>query len=391
MYLPCRDFKVNFVLQARNFLIFIVFISALAARVDAADPGSSANSCTTIEIYTATGCPHCQHALEFLKQLRKDNPDLVVHNHNVRTDPEDMQQFIEINRRIGEEHPGVPTFQICDQIFIGFDTEETTGATIKRLLNLQQPYAQTADLSVDIPLFGKVSVAAVGMPLFTLVIGLVDGFNPCAMWVLLVLLTLLVNLRDRKRLSLIAGTFVFISGAIYFAFMAAWLNLFLIIGATRAIQIGVGLIALVIGAVHIKDYFAFKQGVSLSIPDRAKPGLYQKMRNVVYAENLLAALAAVAILAVLVNLVELACTVGLPALYTQILATRAPEPLRYYGYLLLYNLAYIFDDTVMVTIAVFTLSSRRLQQREGRWLKLLSGGVIFLVGALLIAAPRLLI
>lgn len=363
----------------------------LVVRVHATDPVRGANPCTTIEIYTATGCPHCERALEFLQRLRNDYPDVTVNNHNVRTDPEALQQFIDINRRIGEAHPGVPTFQICGQIFIGFDAAETTGVTIKRLLNLPQPYSQTTDRSVEIPLFGRVSVGVVGMPLFTLAIGLVDGFNPCAMWVLLVLLSLLVNLRDRKRLSMIAGTFVFISGAVYFAFMAAWLNLFLIIGASRAIQISVGLIALVIGAVHIKDYFAFKKGVSLSIPDSAKPGLYQKMRSVVYAENLFAALAAVTILAVLVNLVELACTAGLPALYTQVLAAREPEPFRYYGYLLLYNLAYIFDDAVMVTIAVFTLSSRRLQQTEGRWLKLLSGGVIFLVGALLIAAPQLLL
>jgi glutaredoxin len=355
--------------------------------------GAATRPCTNIEIYTASGCPHCGRALEFLQQLQADYPQITVHNHDIRADTRAMVRFIAINEQAGEAHPGVPTLLICDQFFVGFEDADSTGATIKQLLGLTQAPAVQARGSntFELPLFGTISVSSVGMPLFTLAIGLIDGFNPCAMWVLLVLLSLLVNLRDRKRLSLIAGTFVVISGAVYFAFMAAWLNLFLIIGISRIIQVGVGMVALIIGTIHIKDYFAFKKGVSLSIPDSAKPGLYQKMRSVVYAENLFAALLAVSVLALLVNMVELACTVGLPALYTQILASRAPDPIQHYGYLLLYNLAYIFDDTVMVIIAVFTLSSRRLQESEGRWLKLVSGSVIFAVGALLIAAPQWLI
>ena len=348
--------------------------------------------CTNIEIYTASGCPHCGRALEFLRQLQADHPQITVRNYDVRADARAMTRFITINEQAGEAHPGVPTFLICGQFFVGFDEAATTGTFIENLLELQPVTAAVAgNKSFDLPWFGNVSVASLGMPVFTLVMGLVDGFNPCAMWVLLVLLSLLVNLRDRKRLSLIAGTFVFISGAVYYAFMAAWLNLFLVIGASRIIQVGVGLFALAVGAIHIKDYFAFKEGISLSIPERAKPGLYQKMRRVVYAENLFAALITVSVLALLVNLVELACTAGLPALYTQILASREPDPWQYYGYLLLYNLAYIFDDTVMVIIAVFTLSSRKLQQGEGRWLKLVSGAVICAVGVMLIAVPQWLI
>ena len=350
---------------------------------------TTAGDCSLIEVYTAEGCPHCGRALAFLQRLQAVYPRITVNNYDVRADSRAMEKFIALNRQVGETQPGVPTFLICGNFFIGFDTADTTGADIKQLLGLDNTPPATAPVSsVTVPVFGSISLAQLGMPVFTLVLGLVDGFNPCAMWVLLVMLSLLVNLRDRRRLAMIAGTFVFISGAVYYAFMAAWLNLFLIIGASRMIQVGVGLFALLVGAIHIKDYFAFKKGVTLSIPESARPGIYQKMRRVVYAENLVAALIAVSLLALLVNLVELACTAGLPALYTQILAAREPEPLHYYGYLLLYNLAYIFDDTIMVTIAVFTLSSRKLQQSEGRWLKLLSGAVICVVGALLIAAPR---
>lgn len=374
-------------MPARIILIPFLCIWCAVTPVTAA----ARQVCTTIEIYTATGCPHCGRALDFLRQLSADYPQVTVHNYDIRTDTRAMERFIAINQKVGEAHPGVPTFLICGQFFIGFDDAATTGAAIKRLMGLQPVAKPPSDTTFNLPVFGTLSLSTVGMPLFTLVLGLVDGFNPCAMWVLLILLSLLVNLRDRRRLALIAGTFVFISGAVYFAFMAAWLNLFLIMGASRLIQIVIGLFAVAVGAIHIKDYFAFKNGISLSIPDSARPGLYQRMRSVVYAENLFAALVTVSVLAMLVNLVELACTAGIPALYTQILANREPDSLHYYGYLLLYNLAYIFDDTVMVTIAVFTLSSRKLQESEGRWLKLISGGVICAVGTVLIAAPQWLI
>jgi hypothetical protein len=230
-----------------------------------------------------------------------------------------------------------------------------------------------------------------GLPVFTVIVGLVDGFNPCAMWVLLFLLSLLVHVRSRARIFMVAGTFVLMSGAVYYAFMAAWLNVFMIIGYSRSLQLGLGVLALVVGAIHIKDFFFLHRGISLSIPESAKPTLYERARRVVRAENLFAAICGVTVIAILVNFVELLCTAGLPALYTQVLSYYPLDTFSYYGYLFLYILAYVADDSVMVAIAVATLGQRRLQEREGRWLKLLSGAVICVLGALLVLAPDWLV
>jgi hypothetical protein len=211
------------------------------------------------------------------------------------------------------------------------------------------------------------------------------------MWVLLFLLTLLVNLRDRLKMALIAGTFVAVSGLVYFVFMAAWLNMFLLIGLSRPVQIGLGAIALLVGAVNVKDFFALHHGISLSIPESAKPGLYARIRRILQADNLAGALAGIVILAGLVNLVELLCTAGFPALYTQILTLQQMPAWEYYGYLGLYNLAYIFDDSLMVAIAVVTLSRKKLQERAGRWLKLTSGLVMVGLAAVLLLRPNWLI
>lgn len=256
-------------------------------------------------------------------------------------------------------------------------------------LDLSEPPLD--DESVDLPLFGRVDASEVGMPTFTIAIGLVDGFNPCAMWVLLFLLSLLVNLKSRSRMFAIAGVFVLISGLTYFAFMAAWLNVFMFLGYLRGVQIALGVLAIVVGSIHVKDFFAFKKGISLSIPDSAKPGIYERTRRIVTAETMWAAMAGAIVLAVLVNIVELLCTAGLPALYTNVLMMQDYPVAKNYAYLALYNLAYMFDDGVMVLIAVVTLGRHKLQEKEGRWLKLLSGVLILALGVVMIFNPEWLV
>lgn len=240
---------------------------------------------------------------------------------------------------------------------------------------------------VELPVFGRLRASEIGLPMFTIAIGLVDGFNPCAMWVLLFLLSILVNLRDRARILIVAGTFVVISGVAYYAFMAAWLNVFMMVGLIRPIQIGLALLAIAVGSIHIKDFFAFKKGVSLSIPESAKPGIYRRVRAIVTAESLSGALVGAVILAVLVNIVELLCTAGLPALYTEVLTMQQLPVWQNYAYLGLYILAYMFDDAMMVTAVTLTLGKRNLQKNEGQWLKLVSGLVIFALGAVMLFRP----
>jgi hypothetical protein len=242
--------------------------------------------------------------------------------------------------------------------------------------------------SIQLPFFGRIRVQDLGLPMFTFAVGIVDGFNPCAMWILVFLLSVLVNLKDRKKILLIAGTFVVVSGLAYFAFMAAWLNLFLLVGIVRPVQIALGLLALFIGVVNVKDFFAFKKGISLSISEDQKPGLYRRVRDIVSAKYLTVALSGAVALAVIVNMIELLCTAGLPALYTQILTLQELPVWKNYLYLGVYISAYMIDDAMLLTIVVATLSHRKLQEREGRWLKLLSGLVILILGLVMLFRPQ---
>jgi hypothetical protein len=383
----------------------LVLVALLGSQAWGTDPD--------IVMWGHPACPHCRAAHAFLDELKLRRPDLRIVEHDVTLAPESHDELRARTKHAGLDVVGLPSFVVRGRFLVGFDTAETTGLQIEALLaptgsapsvehgaaqprgsdSLRLPESRgvSADGTVVLPVFGRVSPKEHGLLVFTLAIGLVDGFNPCAMWVLLFLLSLLVNVKSRPRMLAIAGSFVLVSGLAYYAFMAAWLNVFTLVGLSRVVQIVLGVTALVIGMVNVKDFFALGKGISLSIPDSAKPGIYARVRSIVHAENLRAAIAGATVLAVLVNVIELVCTAGLPALYTQVLVQQGVSTGERYCYLALYNVVYMLDDSIMVGIAVVTLGKRKLQERAGRWLKLLSGAVILLLGSLLIFAPQVLL
>jgi hypothetical protein len=341
---------------------------------------------SVLEVFVQEGCPHCERAEEFLEELAPGRPGLRIEIRDVGADPDALARLRALADWAGVR-PAVPAFHASGRLLVGFRSPETTGREIEALLLGGEPSASAME-EIDVPLLGRLRASELGLPLFTLVLGLLDGFNPCAMWVLLFLLSLLVHLKSRRRMLLVGGAFVAVSGLVYFAFLAAWLNVFLWVGWSRAVRVALGVSAMAMGLLHLKDALAPGRGPALRIPEAAKPGVYTRMRRVLYAENLAAALLAVAVLALFVNAVELLCTAGLPALYTRVLTLHELPAWRYYAYLALYVAAYVFDDLAVLGVAVVTLGRRKLQEREGGWLQLLSGALLTVLGALLALRPE---
>lgn len=374
------------------FGVLILFVATLwPARFTAAEPDGNG---PVLTVFVRDGCPHCADAKAYLAGLARERPALRIDYRAIDRDPQARQALEQVSRQAGIWPPGVPTFVVGERVMIGFGDAADSGPELLALLDAAPPAASIPQAlpaprqAIDAPLVGTLSVAQLGLPLFTLAIGLLDGFNPCATWVLLFLLSLLVRLHDRRRMALIAGTFVLVSGAVYYAMMAAWLNLFLAVGLSVPLRVGLALLAIAIGAINTKDYFAWGRGVSLSIPEKAKPGLFERMRRVMNAPSLPAAMAGVALLAIAVNLIELLCTAGLPAIYTAILTQQDLGHLAYHGYLGLYIIGYITDDALMVTLAVSALASSKLTEQGGRWLKLLSGLVMLALGLVMLLRPQ---
>lgn len=377
-------------------LLLVLAVPCPAAM--AADPD--------IEVFVREGCPHCAQAEGFLDELHREQPALRIEIRDVGSDPAAMERLKRLAQSRGETLVRVPAFDVRGQFIVGYSEQADTARLIRDALAGASSETRAAGalscgaeavpscapgreaFSVDV-LGHAVSLDRVGLPLFTMVLGLLDGFNPCSMWVLLLMLSLLAPLNDRRRMFAVAGTFVAVQGIAYLVFLAAWLNLFLLVGLSRPSEIVIAALALVAGAINLKDFVSFGRGISLSIPAAAKPGIYDRLRRILQADNLAAALLGTVVLGVLVQIVELMCTSGFPALFTRILTLRQLDTVSYYAYLLLYDLAYMLDDMIVLAIGVITLSQRRLQEREGRWLKLVSGLVMAGLGLYLLLPYRL--
>jgi hypothetical protein len=191
-------------------------------------------------------------------------------------------------------------------------------------------------------------------------------------------------------MAIVGGTFVLFSGLVYFVFMAAWLNVFLIAGELRVITFIAGLVALLVAVLNIKDYFWFKAGPSLSIPDAAKPGLFKRMREVVTTGHMGPMLVSTVLLAIVANSYELLCTAGFPMVYTRALTLADLHSWQYYAWLAAYNVIYVIPLLVIVTVFTKTMGARKLSETEGRLLKLISGFMMLGFGLVLLLAPNLL-
>ena len=349
-------------------------------------------------------CPHCLRAQPFVSDLAKELLWLELHAHELTQAPEAARLYIELARQLGQEAISVPAFLFCGQMITGFDDAEGFGVVLRDALEACHRQANLAegatfeivepaapDTALEtLPVLGDVDMSQWSLPAVAVVLGALDSFNPCAFFVLLFLLSLLVNARSRARMLIVGGLFVLVSGGVYFLFMSAWLNLFLIVGQLSWVTIAAGLLAVLIGSVNVKDYFYFPAGPSLSVPESAKPGLFRRMRSLVGAQSLTAMLAGTLALAVVANAYELLCTAGFPMVFTRLLTLEPLPPATYYAYLALYCAVYVVPLLIIVTLFVVTLGRRKLTEREGRTLKLVSGMMMLGLGALLLIDPALL-
>jgi thiol-disulfide isomerase/thioredoxin len=389
---------------------------AVDPAADAFWYGEEPGSVTLFYFYSPT-CPHCQAAKPWLEQFAQENPWLQIKQYSVKDNRENARLYFNTAKSLGVEALSTPGFMFCRQVVIGFDAVETSGEQLgealqachERRLSSPPPSAaagtadgsgtaavasaaeEKAGTTVSVPFLGTIDAKALSLPVLTVVLAGMDAFNPCAFFVLLFLLSLLVHAKSRTRMAIVGGTFVLFSGLVYFVFMAAWLNVFLIAGELRVITFIAGLVALLVAILNIKDYFWFKAGPSLSIPDAAKPGLFKRMREVVTSGSMGPMLLGTVLLAIVANSYELLCTAGFPMVYTLTL-TKAHdlETWQYYAWLGVYNVIYVIPLLVIVTVFTKTMGARKLSEAEGRLLKLISGFMMLGFALVLLLAPSLL-
>jgi hypothetical protein len=340
-------------------------------------------------------CPHCLEARPHIEALPRELPGLALHSLELSRHREHVRLYVAMAESVGQRAEAVPALIFCGEMHVGWDSPAGTGAFLRQRLDAcrervaagQGPVAGAA-AHPALPATAGLDLEALSLPALTLALAGLDAFNPCAFFVLLFLLGLLAHQKDRRRMLIIGGIFVLFSGLMYFAFMAAWLNLFQLMRGLAWVTAAAGGLAVLIGLVNVKDFFAFGKGPSLSIPEGRKADLYRRGRAVLAAGSLPTMLAATVVLAVAANFYELLCTAGFPMVYTRLLTLHALSDASRYLYLALYNLIYVLPLLAIVIAFAFSMGRRQLTERQGRLLKLLSGLMMLGLGALLLLAPE---
>ncbi|NCP72108.1 hypothetical protein GW835_01800 [archaeon] len=370
-------------------LVFSVSVNALENNLD-------------VNIFVSNTCPHCAELKNFLTSI-ENNYDYLNINYYEVSSVENQELFYDLTQSHGFQPQGVPTTFIGDQYFVGYSSQmndeiigiienakiEVNDINLDQDNNLQD-INQNSSQTFNIPLIGKIDGSSVSLPLLTIILGFLDGFNPCAFFVLLFLLSMLVYAKNKKRMLIIGLTFIFFSGLIYFLFMSAWLNFFKVTQNISIVTTIAGIIALVIAIINIKDFFAFKKGITLSVSDDHRKNLITKMRGLLKAESMTSMMIGTIVLAITANIYELLCTAGFPMVFTKILVLNQLSNVSYYSYLLFYNLMYVLPLLVIVLIFTYTLGARKLSQSQGESLKLLSGMMMLSLGGMLVFSPGLL-
>ena len=381
----------------------LVFVTVFTAHAEAPSESlwyeeAGENTRVNLWFFWSETCPHCRKAKPFLRDLQRDLPWLHVRSGNI-TEPSAVEMYALMARLLNVNAGSVPAFFFCGDVLVGFGSNETTGVEIRRKLvachnerigrhdTKPLPNTEKQDINVAVPILGNVSADAFSLPLFTVMIAGLDAFNPCAFFVLLFLLSLLVHAPSRFRMALIGCFFVVTSGVVYFLSMAAWLNVFLLAGEMRWMTAVAAIVAIVLALLNIKDFLGIKRGFSLSMSTTAQADLFERIRNLLRAASLPTMLGGTVALAMAANLYELVCTSGLPMVFSRVLTLNALSTGTYYLYLALYNAIYVVPLAAIVAVFVVTLGSRKLQEHEGRILKLMSGTMMLGLGIALLIAP----
>ena len=367
-------------------------------------------------LFHGDGCPHCAKEREYLKEIEKEYDDVNIHLYEVWYDTDNQELMEKVKKELNSSTNYVPLTIIGDKYTVGFndntklmiknniekclkeDCEDVVGnvlagktaneTTIKKEVKEQKKDKE--DSIKDLPILGKVDVKKVSLQIMSAVIGLVDGFNPCAMWVLVFLISMLLGTKDRKKMWILGLTFLFTSAFIYLLFMVAWLNVAIKMNTVIWLRITIAIIAIIAAFINLKSFYkSLKKDTGCEVVDSKKrKNIIEKIKKFTLEKSLILGLLGVMTLAVSVNFIELACSAGLPLLFTQILALNNLSKLSYMFYIIIYIFFFLIDDIIVFVIAMFTLKITGISNKYSKYSHLIGGIIMLLIGLLMIIKPE---
>ncbi len=391
---------------------FLILLIALLLVI----PTSVNASETVIDIYLfySNTCPHCAREKEYLSDLQENDPNINVYMYEVSENQDNSDLLDKVQTLIDGETPYIPYTVIGSQYRVGFNN--STKLEIENIIKtyreggyvnvvggiidgsitednintyLEESEVEVDD-TVDIPLLGKVDPKSVSLPILSIVMGLVDGFNPCAMWVLIFLISMLLNMKDKKRMWFLGVSFLLTSSMVYLLFMLAWLNIVMSISEIRWVQILIALVAVIGGLINLRSYYRErkKDAGCVVVNDEKRKKIFDRIKKFTHEKSIILATIGVIALAVSVNIVELACSAGLPVLFTNILAINNLDQTVSIIYILIYVFFFMLDDLIVFAVAMFTLQVTGVTTKYTKYTHLIGGIIMLLIGLLLIIKPE---
>lgn len=391
-----------------------------------------------IHLFYGNGCPHCAAEEEFLSDYLKDRTDVKLYKYEIWYDSHNQELLSKVQKEMGTTNKnGVPFTVIGKKTIVGYAdgvTDEQIKDTINYYLNNDyRDYAgeitgkvkktevkedtikdesktkdkkenkiekaddtkdsDQTDENVTVPVLGKINAKKVSLPILAVVLGFVDGFNPCAMWILIFLITMLFNMKDRKKMWILGLTFILTSGIVYLMFMLAWLNLATFISKIAFIRLLIAVIALVVGLINVYKYIDSlkKKDEGCDVVDKKdRKKIMEKIISITHEKKFIIALLGIMVLAASVNIIELMCSIGIPLLFTQILAMNNLSTFSYMIYMFIYIFFFLIDDIVIFVISMVTLKVTGLSTKYTKYSHLVGGIIMLIIGLLLIIKPELL-
>ncbi len=377
--------------RAKLLLALVIALFALAMPSGALAQDEGVDGESELVVFHGNGCPHCASALEFLDGLEGRWPELVVVRYEVWDDASNREVFESYAAARGEEPQGVPTLYFDDRQWVGFSPSIASNieAVVASVLT-DAPAVEAGPSVVDVPGLGSVDVGDRSMVVATLVIGFVDGANPCSLWALSILLALVLHSDSRRRVLLVGSTFLLATTALYGIYMVGAYSALDYAAEMTWIRVVVAAIAGGFGVGHLVGYVTKgRRGVSIS--DGHKPSLYRRMRSLADPDRSLGAvLGGTVVLATGVSLLETPCTAGLPLLWTGMLTERAVSTAGAAVLFAVYLTVFLIDELVLFVAAVVTLRATKLQEQHGQALHLVSGALMVSLAAAMLLVPDLL-
>lgn len=390
-----------------SYLIVILFLLMMPFSVLAKDKE------VTLYLFHGDGCPHCKEEMEYLKTIEKKYKDLKIVKYEVWYDKENSELLKKVQDTFKITTKGVPTNVIGSTVITGFGS--STGKTIERAVEYYQEndyediVSQVKDgsydgeivdnfsknekksdeeLSLNTKIFGKVNLKRMSLITAAALIGLIDGFNPCAMWILLFLISVLIGMKDRKRMWALGLSFLITSALVYMVIMLSWISIAVKMTSIIWIRNIIAIIALIGGILNLRSFYKERKESGCEVvDDKKRKKIFSKIKKFTHEKNFFLALIGVIGLAISVNLVELACSAGLPIVFSELLVLNKTSEFMKFMYTLVYIFFFLIDDLIVFFIAMFTMKVTGISTKYNKFSHLLGGIIMIIIGVLLIFKP----